>query len=247
MDVKINGLNLSEAILKEMAPEVEEGVLGKFAKGAIPFLGGAAAGVAGGVYSKFQTEKNLEYKLKQDPKFQEIMIALKQHSINSPEGQEAFHQLNSLRVDYGLPIITDPNDVLVYLNKINTATSEDYAEEGQGDQQDPTVRDLNHLLTIEKEPWKQNLTKWRIQYYLDGKNDAENPSVPLDSQGHRKPVVDSETWIKQNPTLISRGLVPSDCLPPTMHQPGMLDRLKTGLGINEDLDRIKTLKNHLLG
>jgi len=124
-------------------------------------------------------------------------------------------------------------------------------------QEDPTVTDLKNLLATEKEPWKQNLTKWRIQYYLEGKNDIENPTIPLDGQGNRKPVVDSATWIKQNPTLIQRGLVPNDCLPPEAQQPGMIDQIKSGAsavgnavkGIfkeSTELDQLKELTSKIL-
>jgi len=124
-------------------------------------------------------------------------------------------------------------------------------------QEDPTVVDLKQLLTTEQEPWKQNLTKWRIQYYLDNKNDPENPSIPLTGQGQRKPVVDSMTWIKQNPTLIQRGLVPNDALPPEAQQPGVVDQIKSGAsaignavkGIfkeSTELDQLKELTSKIL-
>jgi hypothetical protein len=123
--------------------------------------------------------------------------------------------------------------------------------------EDPTITDLKKLLATEKEPWKQNLTKWRMEYYLEGKNDPESPTIPLDARGNRKPVVDSETWIKQNPTLIQRGLVPNDALPPEAQQPGVLDQIKSGAsaigntvkGIfkeSTELDKLKDLTSKIL-
>ena len=122
---------------------------------------------------------------------------------------------------------------------------------------DPTIADLKNLLATEKEPWKQNLTKWRMQYYLDGKNDPESPNVPLDGQGNRKPVVDSATWVKQNPTLIQRGLVPNDALPPEAQQPGVIDQIKSGASAvgnavkdifkeSTELDQLKELTSKIL-
>jgi hypothetical protein len=73
---------------------------------------------------------------------------------------------------------------------------------------------LQQLLTTETEPWKQNLTKWRIAnlqqdgvtaFKMDYSKDARGVFIP-------NKVVDSNAWVKANPNLLKR--LPRECQPP---------------------------------
>ena len=73
---------------------------------------------------------------------------------------------------------------------------------------------LQQLLTTETEPWKQNLTKWRIanlqqngvtSFKTDYSKNARGTVIPTK-------VVDSDAWVKANPNLLKR--LPRECQPP---------------------------------
>jgi len=94
---------------------------------------------------------------------------------------------------------------------------------------------LQSLLTTETEPWKQNLTKWRIKnletngmtaFHTDYTKNAGGISTPIQ-------VLDSESWLKKNPSLAKR--LPPECLPPVaqatpVQQPSIIDKVKKAWG-----------------
>jgi len=76
------------------------------------------------------------------------------------------------------------------------------------------LKALQNLLTAEQEPWKQNLTKWRINnlqtngvtsFKTDYSKNAAGVTIPTK-------VVGSDAWVKANPNLLKK--LPRECQPP---------------------------------
>jgi hypothetical protein len=83
-----------------------------------------------------------------------------------------------------------------------------------GPEYESQLKALQNLLATETEPWKQNLTKWRINnlqtngvtsFKIDYSKNAAGVTVPTK-------VVDSDAWVKTNPNLLKR--LPRECQPP---------------------------------
>jgi hypothetical protein len=122
--------------------------------------------------------------------------------------------------------IVKKNDVSI-LNEGNPpAMSGGASDSGNksGKAYDYQMNALQALLTTESEPWKQNLTKWRIKnletngvtaFHTDYNKNAGGVSTPIK-------VLDSESWLKKNPSLVKR--LPPKCLPtvsqaaPVLHE-----------------------------
>ena len=79
---------------------------------------------------------------------------------------------------------------------------------------------LQQLLTTETEPWKQNLTKWRIANLQQNGVTAFKMDYSKNAQGDFIPtkVVDSDAWVKKNPNLLKR--LPRECQPPMVIREG---------------------------
>ena len=93
--------------------------------------------------------------------------------------------------------------------------------------ENPQFAQLQHLLTTAKEPWERNQIKWRIKKLRDAESLAGEPGggsgAPRDARGNYIPVLATKEWMARNPSIVKT--LPSDCLPPSMQQPGMLDKI----------------------
>ena len=134
--------------------------------------------------------------------------------------------------------VVGANDMAQFLRVVKEADNPPvmtgrYSDIGSksGKPYDYQMNALQTLLTTESEPWKQNLTKWRIKnletygvtaFHTDYNKNAGGISTPIK-------VLDSESWLKKNPSLAKR--LPPKCLPPVpqaapVQQPGIIDKVK---------------------
>ena len=95
--------------------------------------------------------------------------------------------------------------------------------------ENPQFAQLQHFLTTAKEPWERNQIKWRIKNLRNAESLAGEPGAgsgaPRDARGNYIPVLPTKEWMARNPSIVKT--LPSDCLPPSMQQPGMLDKIGT--------------------
>jgi hypothetical protein len=94
--------------------------------------------------------------------------------------------------------------------------------------ENPQFAQLQHLLTTAKEPWERNQIKWRIKNLRDAETLAGEPGAgmgaPRDARGNYIPVLPTKEWMARNPSIVKT--LPSDCLPPSMQQPSIIDKAK---------------------
>lgn len=116
--------------------------------------------------------------------------------------------------------------------------------------ENPQYAQLQHLLTTAKEPWERNQIKWRIENLRNAEAMAGEPGAgsgaPLDAKGNYIPVLPTKEWMARNPSIVKT--LPNDCLPPGMQKPGVMDKLKGALGLEEnvELNHIKALTSQVL-
>lgn len=95
--------------------------------------------------------------------------------------------------------------------------------------ENPQFAQLQQLLITAKEPWERNQIKWRIKNLRNAESLAGEPGAgsgaPRDARGNYIPVLPTKEWMARNPSIVKT--LPSDCLPPSMQQPGMLDKIGT--------------------
>ena len=97
--------------------------------------------------------------------------------------------------------------------------------------ENPQYAQLQHLLTTAKEPWERNQIKWRIKNLRNAESLAGEPGAgsgaPRDARGNYIPVLATKEWMARNPSIVKT--LPNDCLPPSMQQPGVLDKIGTAV------------------
>ena len=102
--------------------------------------------------------------------------------------------------------------------------------------ENPQYAQLQHLLTTAKEPWERNQIKWRIENLRSTEAMAGEPGAgmgaPRDAKGNYIPVLPTNEWMGRNPSIVKT--LPSDCLPPSMQQPGVLDKIGNAIGKGAD-------------
>jgi hypothetical protein len=102
--------------------------------------------------------------------------------------------------------------------------------------ENPQYAQLQHLLTTAKEPWERNQIKWRIENLRSTEAMAGEPGAgmgaPRDAKGNYIPVLPTKEWMGRNPSIVKT--LPNDCLPPSMQQPGVLDKIGNAIGKGAD-------------
>ena len=115
----------------------------------------------------------------------------------------------------------------------------------------PQFRQLDVLLLNAREPWERNQIKWRIKNLRNAESLAGEPGggsgAPMDAKGNYIPVLPTKEWMARNPSIVKT--LPNDCLPPSMQKPGVMDKIKGAIGLEEsvELTRIKHLNKFLKG
>jgi hypothetical protein len=110
---------------------------------------------------------------------------------------------------------------------------------------DPQMASLQKLLTTAQQPWEQAQIKWRMENLKSQQSLAGEPGAgmgaPVDARGNLIPVLPPKEWMAKNPSIVKQ--LPNEALPPEMQQPGMLNKIKGAMGLNEsvELNRIKSL------
>ena len=103
-------------------------------------------------------------------------------------------------------------------------------------QSHPHVIALNQFISTAKEPWDKNLYQWRLDRVKNQIDLAGEPGAgmgpPVDSKGNPIPVLPNNEWLKKNPNIVKE--VPNEALPPELQKPGMMNKIKGALGIQED-------------
>jgi len=94
--------------------------------------------------------------------------------------------------------------------------------------ENPQFAQLQQLLITAKEPWERNQIKWRIKNLRSAETLAGEPGAgmgaPRDAKGNYIPVLPTKEWMARNPSIVKT--LPNDCLPPSMQQPSVMDKIK---------------------
>jgi hypothetical protein len=94
--------------------------------------------------------------------------------------------------------------------------------------ENPQFAQLQQLLITAKEPWERNQIKWRIKNLRSAESLAGEPGggsgAPRDAKGNYIPVLPTKEWMARNPSIVKT--LPNDCLPPSMQQPSVMDKIK---------------------
>lgn len=102
--------------------------------------------------------------------------------------------------------------------------------------ENPQYAQLQHLLKTAREPWERNQIKWRIENLRNAEAMAGEPGAgsgaPLDAKGNYIPVLPTKEWMAKNPSIVKR--LPNDALPPSMQNPGVLDKISNAIGKGAD-------------
>jgi hypothetical protein len=139
--------------------------------------------------------------------------------------------------------IIEDNTQLSELNGQPGWPGDDRAEADQADKdynnKNPQFRQLNDLLSRAREPWERNQIKWRIENLRSAEAMAGEPGggngAPLNSQGNYIPVLPTKEWMAKNPSIVKT--LPNNCLPPSMQKPGVMDKIKSAIGLEEGADQ----------